>query len=577
MNIVWEKIVFKNLMSYGDSETTFYFNKSPTTLITGKNGCGKSSIIEAFVFAIKGNTYRGSNKADLINTINKKDCLVKLYFEKGGSKYEIHRGMKPNIFFIVKDGKKIDESASIRDMQQYLESHVLQTPINGIIKTSILGCDYKPFMMMSSKEKRELIECILEIDIFTDMNKHLKSVMSSFKDNYTELQSKIHVTDSVLAVKKEMLDNMQNKTKKDNTKDKEELMSLKMKLNSIKSEIEQYNQGLQNLQYDKDISTIKDRVEELTQQLNKVKFDVENKKALITKMKQINGTCDECASEVSQEHKDNHIIKYEAEIKDFAVSGKAIFNERALLLKDIAEYDDYIYKKNNMTNMIRSLVTQHDSINEIFENKTQEYKIKLKSESLDITHYITEYNNTITELAALKETEEEYLYQKQIHGIASQLLKDDGIKSYIVEQYIPILNQSVNYYLKCLNSQLVFNIDKNLDVRLDLRYPGEFNYYTLSMGERQRIDLSMSFAWRKLASIKNSINTNLLILDETFDASIDMDGVDDLLTILQDLRRTGVNVFVISHKGGLEDKLLSTIRVEKINQFSKFVTEKEFV
>lgn len=573
MNIIWKKIVFKNFMSYGDSETTFYFNKSPSTLITGLNGSGKSSIVESFVFAIKGNTYRGSNKKDLINTINKKDCLVKLYFEKGGSEYEIHRGMKPDVFFIVKDGKKIEESASIRDMQQYLESHILQTPVLGIIKTSILGCDYKPFMMMSSKEKRELIEYILEINVFTDMNKHLKNVMSTFKDNFLELQSNIQIKESVITAKKEMLDSIKNKTQKDNNKDKEELKELKLKLKAISENIDKYNKNLQELVYEKDINSIRNEVDSLTEKLNKIKYDVDSKKIAIKKMKDIDGSCSECGSEVTQEHKDNHISQFEAEIKLLANKGKEIFNNRAILINDINEYDDYIKNKNTLTTMINTLISQYDNFNELFEKKTSEYKQKLKEESLDINHYVSEYNNLLQELAALKNTESDYLYQKQIHSISSQLLKDDGIKAYIVEQYIPILNQSVNYYLKCLNSPLVFNIDKNLDVRLDLRYPGEFNYYTLSMGERQRIDLSMSFAWRRLASIKNSINTNLLILDETFDASIDMDGVEDLLLILDDLNSNGVNVFVISHKGGLEDKLRSTVKVKKVNQFSKFEIE----
>lgn len=573
MNIIWEKIVFKNFMSYGDTETTFFFNKSPSTLITGLNGAGKSSVVEAFVFAIKGNTYRGSNKKDLINTINKKDCLVKLYFSKGGSRYEIHRGMKPDIFYILKDAVKIEESASIRDMQQYLESHVLQTPVLGIIKTSILGCDYKPFMMMSSKEKRELIEYILEINVFTDMNKHLKNVMSTFKDNLIELQSKIQIKESIISAKKEILDNIKSKTQKDNNKDKEELKELKLKLKCINENITEYNNKLLSLSYNKNIDEIKNIVSTLTENLNKIKYDVESKKNAINKMKQIDGTCTECGSEITQTHKDNHISIYEKEIKELAKIGKEVFNERSNLIKDIEEYEKFLENKNNITNIIKTLINQHESFNELFEKKTLEYKEKVKTESVDINHHIDEYNNLVNELNDLKNIEKEFLYQKQIHNISSQLLKDDGIKAYIVDQYIPILNQSVNYYLKCLNSPLIFNIDKNLDVRLDLRYPGEFNYYTLSMGERQRIDLSMSFAWRKLASIKNSINTNLLILDETFDASIDMDGVEDLLLILNDLNKNGVNVFVISHKGGLEDKLRSTVRVKKVNQFSRFEIE----
>lgn len=575
MFIKWEKITLKNFMSYGNDATTFYFNKNPTTLISGRNGAGKSTIIEAFVFAIKGNTYRGSNKQELINTLNQKDCVVELYFVKNNDNYIITRGMKPNVFYISKNGVRIEESASIRDMQTYLETQVLQTPVNGIIKTSILGCDFKPFMAMSAKEKRDLIETILEINVFTEMNKSLKTKIVSFKEEYIEHQNQLKIAEGVLAAKKELYEQLEY-TKHFNTeKQKEELKTLRTRISDIEENIKAKNDILISMSCPHDINGLNSKLNAINTNISNIQYDNKNTQDRINTLSNMNGDCQECGHVITEEHKETHIQKHNITIRNNNIKINNLHKELDAINILIAEYNVFNTSKQNLIAEITNLTLTYDHVRETTSKKIKEYRKQLDAEANGINIHEEDYKQTKELIASLKEKDKEFTKQKGIFNLATLLLKDDGIKANIVNQYIPILNQSVNYYLQSLNSPITFNIDKNLEVRLDSRYPGEFSYHSLSMGERQRIDLSMSFAWRRVAGIKNSVNTNLLILDETFDASIDGDGTDDLLAILEDIHRHGVNIFVISHKGGLEDKLRATIRIEKQNGFSKITKEIE--
>lgn len=575
MFIKWEKITLKNFMSYGNDATTFYFNKNPTTLISGRNGAGKSTIIEAFVFAIKGNTYRGSNKQELINTLNQKDCVVELYFVKNNDNYIITRGMKPNVFYISKNGVRIEESASIRDMQTYLETQVLQTPVNGIIKTSILGCDFKPFMAMSAKEKRDLIETILEINVFTEMNKSLKTKIVSFKEEYIEHQNQLKIAEGVLAAKKELYEQLEY-TKHFNTeKQKEELKTLRTRISYIEENIKAKNDILISMLCPHDINVLNSKLNAINTNISNIQYDNKNTQERINTLSNMNGDCQECGHVITEEHKETHIQKHNITIRNNNIKINNLHKELDAINMLIAEYNVFNTSKQNLIAEITNLTLTYDHVRETTSKKIKEYRKQLDAEANGINIHEEDYKQTKELIATLKEKDKEFTKQKGIFNLATLLLKDDGIKANIVNQYIPILNQSVNYYLQSLNSPITFNIDKNLEVRLDSRYPGEFSYHSLSMGERQRIDLSMSFAWRRVAGIKNSVNTNLLILDETFDASIDGDGTDDLLAILEDIHRHGVNIFVISHKGGLEDKLRATIRIEKQNGFSKITKEIE--
>lgn len=575
MFIKWERITLKNFMSYGNEATTFYFNKSPTTLISGRNGAGKSSIIEAFVFAIKGNTYRGSNKQELINTLNQKDCVVELHFVKNNDNYIITRGMKPNIFYISKNGVRIEESASIRDMQTYLETQVLQTPVNGIIKTSILGCDFKPFMAMSAKEKRDLIETILEINVFTEMNKALKTKIVSFKEEYIEHQNELKIAEGVLAAKKELYEQLEY-TKQFNTeKQKEELKTLRTRIYDIEESIKTKNNILLSLSCPHDINELNSKANAINTDISNIEYDNKNIQDRIKKLSNMNGDCQECGHVITEEHKETHIQKHNSTLSNNNKTISILQKELGDVNMLIAEYNVFNTNKQNLIAEITNLTLTYDHVRETTSKKIKEYRKQLDAESNGINIHEEDYKQTKELIASLKEKDKDFVKRKGIFNLATILLKDDGIKANIVNQYIPILNQSVNYYLQSLNSPITFNIDKNLEVRLDSRYPGEFSYHSLSMGERQRIDLSMSFAWRRVAGIKNSVNTNLLILDETFDASIDGDGTDNLLAILEDIHRHGVNIFVISHKGGLEDKLRATIKIEKQNGFSKITKEIE--
>lgn len=454
-------------------------------------------------------------------------------------------------------------------MQSYLEQHILQTSVTGIIKTSVLGCDFKPFMMMNAKEKRDLIETLLEINIFTEMNKLLKIKINAFKEEYTEHQNLLKIKEGILEAKKELYTKLKDNNTKTSEKEKEELKQLKTAIEALESTIEAKNEELKAKVYPNDEVALKARIERLTKGINELEYDNGLKNKLIKKFSKMAGECVECGQEVSDEHKNKHIQNAQTDLEDNNKKLTELRSEFDDAKNQQFEYDTFIFQKNTLVNEIKNLLSNLEQLKETTIKRVKSYKELVRNESIDIEQHKADYENAKRELKQLKDMEKSFIKRKHTFSLAATLLKDEGIKSTIVNQYIPILNQSVNYYLQALNSSLRFNIDKNLDVTLDARTPGDFSYHTLSMGERQRIDLSISFAWRKVASLKNSVNTNLLFLDETFDASVDSDGTDDLLLILDDIQKNGTNIFVISHKGGLEDKLRSTIKIEKKNGFSR--------
>lgn len=569
--IEFEKIEIKNFQSYGDNPTTFHFNKSSSTLIKGLNRSGKSTIIEGFIYCLSGRSYRGSPVPRLINTINQKDCLTKLFFNTEGHSYVINRGMKPNIFYIEKDGKKIDETASIRDMQKYLETHILKTSVSGIISTCVLGCNYRPFMEMTPKEKREMVDILLDVADFGEMAKSLKTKISNFKDEYTEYQTNLKLSEKDVESKRELL--AQAKLNKESiiSNDKDELKTIAKRLKSIEADIAAKQKVLDSLIFHSDIEAINVEYTKLDKDLYLINSNIKSTSDSIKKFTKLGSYCNECGQDVSKEHTEKHITEY----NDTLVKLKENKKELEIKIKNLnsikQEYNEYIKNRNAIELELNGHKNALESTKKMAIEKVKKHKNLHNEEKPDVEKYNALYDSSIVNLKELQSKESYYSKMKVVYQLAVNLLKDDGIKSNIVNQYIPVLSQYINYYIKVMNFGITFNIDKNLDVRLDGRYQDEFVYTSLSMGERQRIDLSITFAWRKVASLKNSVSTNVLFMDETFDASLDTEGTDDLLTIIDDFKKEGVNVFVISHKGNLDDKLRSTVTIEKRNGFSKLI------
>lgn len=530
-----------------------------------------SSLIEAFVFGLSGKSYRGSNKQELINTINQRDCVVELHFTVGIDECVIVRGMKPNIFYITKNGKKIEESASIKDMQKYLETYILKASVSGIISISVLGCNYKPFMIMTSKEKRDLIDILLDISDFGEMSKLLKVKISQFKEEVSEYQTALKMAELELAGKSELLE--QAKRNKDEVieNDKDELKLLAKRIKECESLITIKKDELSQLVFEEDMNDINLRFNNIDKELHLINSKIKENMDTIKNFKKLGSHCNHCGQDVTAEHTEKHIAEYEAKIVSLGVDKQKYDTDLKQLSYIKQSYAKYVGDKNLIQNELNSLELGLDNIKKLAISKVKKHKNLCVEEKPDIEKYEAEYLEVKENYDILIGKESQFIKMRSVYLLATNLLKDDGIKSNIVNQYIPVLSQSINYYLGVMNSHITFNIDKNLDVRLDSRYKGEFSYHALSMGERQRIDLANTFAWRKVASVKNSVSTNVLFMDETFDASIDSDGVDDLLTILEDFRKESVNVFVISHKGNMDDKLRGMIKIEKRNGFSKIV------
>lgn len=575
--------MYKNFLSTGDTGVFVQLDKSPTTLITAPNGSGKSTMSDAITFGLFGKSYRGLKKANMVNTLNKKNAVVEIVFENGVDLYKVVRGIKPNVFEIYKNNELVDEEAAVRDYQNYLETQVLGFNFKAFCQTAILGtANYIPFMQLPTGHRREVIETLFGINVFTTMNKLLKQKVGDWKTNVTDTRREIEDAQNQIEMRKEFLQTL-------NKADAEKIVAAKDRIGEIKSDISKLQtkateieaEALKNSSYDtidtaileiqQDQILITDHVSGCVKKSNEIHTKINMLQGNIDKLHDVEGkNCPLCKQDVSEKHVNHAASDIEAEIVELRKKLEVVNG-------DIAENN----KKNN------ELQSKIDSFNEV-RQKISDLKANIKQLGAvgknivaDIQK-MTEAETTITnieeekakiaekhgELNVLKRQYNKLLEKESPYRIAVDLLKDTGIKAKIIAQYLPILNQRVNHYLSLLNFNVKFELDENFDETLRSRNRTEFTYNNFSQGERQRIDLAMLFGWRDLASMMNSVNCNLLILDETFDSSLDSQGTDDLLSIIDTIGEK-TNVFVVSHKGNLEDKFRSTIRFEKVNGFTK--------
>ncbi len=563
--ITFKKLKYKNFLSTGDKETTINLNEDSATLIVGANGAGKSTMLDALSFALFGKPHRNINKPQLINSINNKQCLVEVEFDVGTFKYKIIRGMKPNIFEVYKNGKLLDQESHSRDYQKIIEQNILKLNHKSFHQVVVLGSsNFVPFMQLPSYQRRNVIEELLDIGVFTKMNNVLKE-----KSN--QLRNKITQTDSDIAILKERID-LQEKhiselKKIDSSQEKKRIAEVK----TLNEEIDSLNASNNSLQveYDKDYANAVASHTAST----KGKTELEIKKnALKQEMDSVvsesqfyekNDYCPTCSQDISEELKSEKRIGCKTTAKKL--------NTSYMLLKDhlvsAQSKIDTLYAKVVHLNEVNSSIRQNES------------KIKILNNRLSDLYKCGSVNDTKSAEAKLKVDRKKSDNLFEIKASQSslnayfdaigELLRDTGIKTKVIRQYLPIMNKLINQYLQILDFFVLFNLDDAFNETIKSRHRDEFTYASFSEGEKQRIDLSLLFAWRQIAKMKNSANTNLLILDETFDSSMDADGVDNLLKILYTLGKE-TNVFIISHKQDLlEGKFPQKIEFEKVNNFSR--------
>jgi len=566
--IHFKKIRWKNFLSTGNAFSEIELDKSPTTLIVGTNGAGKSTMLDAICFALFNKPFRRINKPQLINAINEKDCVVEVEFNIGSKEYLVKRGMKPNLFEIYQNGKMLNQEASAVDQQKSLEQTILKLNYKSFTQVVILGSStFVPFMQLPPAHRREVIEDLLDIKIFSAMNIILKDRVRILKENIRELDSKIEIVKEKVNIQKRFIADLKEQSEK-NTKEKEE------KIEKIQDEIkflDSFNvlkmEACQKLE--EDLSGM-DNVETQLNQLKvfESKFTDKTKKLNSDyKFFTDNDKCPTCKQSITEEFRDQtkiDITKNLEEIKKASAELEEKINDISATVKI---KQDFLSQMRTMQQEINSNYKEIEwKKNQISELETDINN--QKSSNANISREEKKIKEIISEGVGLEKNLSQIKKDRDNHEVITSLLKDTGIKARIIKKYLPVMNQLINKFLKEMDFYVSFHLDENFEESIKSRMRDDFTYASFSEGEKMRIDLALLFTWRTIAKMKNSANTNLLILDEIFDSSLDVNGTDDFLRILKSFSE-GTNVFVISHKPDvLQDKFQTVLRVEKQRNFS---------
>ena len=552
--IYFKNIRWKNFLSTGNAWTEIDFDKSPSTLIVGENGSGKSTLLDALTFALFNKPFRNVSKPQLVNTINGKNCRVEINFQIGSKNYCIRRGLQPRVFDIEINGETLDKNANIRDFQNYLEENILKLNYKSFTQIVMLGsASFTPFMQLHLGARREIIEDILDISIFTSMNAVLKK-------KYTDLENKLRIITGEIDVAKQKA-SLQEQYIKTLETDKQS------KVTKILEEIDETDEKIKQFQdCAKEASTEKEglgNVSERKRSLDKYRTKFESQ---ITKHRRdldfFHNTdeCPTCQQGIEHDHKQLMTQRDEDKISELEGALTELdtqYNEVERLVKQVSELDDKIISANNeaiaQQRILQRLQLEYqDTQNKVGDIDVEKKKLKRLAKD------------------AVKKTEDRIELGEQEHyfDVAKSMLQDSGIKTKIIKAYLPIINKLVNKYLASMDFFVQFDLDETFKEEIKSRHRDKFSYASFSEGEKQRIDLALVFTWRTIAKMKNSASTNILLLDEVFDSSLDNNGTEYVMQLLNTIGED-TNVFVISHKGDqLFDKFRSVIKFEKRQNYS---------
>jgi len=549
--IQFQTLRYKNFLSTGNNPITINLNKSKSTLIVGNNGSGKSTILDALSFALFGKPHRNVNKNGLVNSVNGKGCEVEVEFETAGHDFKVIRGIKPNKFEVYQNNKMIDQQSNVRDYQKFLEQNILKLNHKSFHQIVVLGSSsFVPFMQLKSHDRRDVIEDLLDINIFSKMKVILRERNSRNKELAKSTKIKVDAQKDKIEYQKKHLNQLEEINEEAKQSFDDEINDCQEKLDKLRKELEKYPYGLE--QKLKTLRDIKDKLSAEEGKCNHVMKELVG----TAKFFENNDDCPKCTQPINPQLKNAMLI----EIKDQAKKtqqevdhNEAKYNSTCLAIEQAR--DDI----NSMLDTNRKINWCSDRITQLQSNKVKEVDMNQPMNDLiDMTYKLGEMQDTYNDAS------QELLY----NDVASEMLKDTGIRTKVIKEYLPAMNALINKYLQVLEFFVAFHLDENFQETIKSRHRDTFVYDNFSEGEKMRIDLSLLFAWRQIAKMKNSTNTNLLILDETFDSSLDEDGVDNLMKILLTLE-DGTNTFIISHKPDLlENKLKDKIQFIKKNNFS---------
>ena len=565
--IIFKYVRWKNFLSTGNTFTEIQLDRNPSTLIIGENGAGKSTILDALCFGLFGKPFRQISKNQLINTVNGQGTIVEIEFETQNKNVKVVRGIKPNTFQIWVDGNMINQSANARDYQKHLEQQILKLNYRSFTQVVILGSStFIPFMQLKSNARREVVEDILDIKIFSLMNLILKGKVKSLNADISENQYQVDLNREKVELQENYIEDIErNKdtllSQKTTLRDgnEEEVFSRKEEANTITEE----NQTLLDAMSGEDAAVEKrDKLKDIQFTLK----DKHNRHEQMIDFLEKNDVCPTCEQDIDEAFKTKAISQRNEQVKELSEGLIQMKKEMDKATNKLKEYKD-IAKVLNDNNIklakLNSGITELEKFNATIAEEIRQL------ESGDVTKTDYEKLDNLKKLCYSLESTKSKLKEDMVYfDVARNLLQDTGIKTKIIKQYLPIMNKLINGYLSSMDFFVNFNIDENFNETIKSRFRDVFSYANFSEGEKMRIDLALLFTWRAVAKMKNSTNTNLLILDEIFDSSLDATGTDDFLKILNTFEKE--NVFIISHKQDmLIDKFRSVIKFEKVKNFSK--------
>lgn len=559
-----KKVRFKNFRSYGNQFTEIDLVRSASTVITAPNGSGKSSILMAVEFGLFGRVSNGINKNDLVNTINRKDCVVEVECETQGKQILVRRGIKPAIFDIIIDGKLVDQESTTRDYQSKFEDEILGFNIQSFRQVvSISGSNYTPFLLLSAGNRRKIVEELLNLTVFTRMNQLHNINQSETRESVQQIESKISTTDASIKSLKKGLDNLAQQEDIYRKTIEDDIALSQTKIAELESKINEASQSLESLSSWQERHSV---MGSKKKQLRDYGRDLTAKaKRLSDQIKffKENDVCPVCTQGLSQDFKDASIHQHQCDHEKIT---KALEDLKSLALKNQEKLAKVEAKLEEMKAIQTTVNMDQSTITTLQKHIAKQQKL-LSAQGNNGESLREEIRKGSEQLLTLKEERLRLLEEKQYLDLIGAIIKDNGIKATIIKQYVPAMNREINRYLDILNLDMNFEMDESFQERIYSRFKDELSYSSFSAGERARIDIAILFTWRELSKLKNSLSCNLLFLDEIFDSVLDGEGLESFINLLR-YHLKGTNVFMVSHRPEVVDKLHSNLRITKQGNFS---------
>lgn len=570
--ILFKNIRYKNLLSTGNSFTEIALDRNHSTLIVGDNGAGKSSILDALSFALYSKPFRKVNKGLLVNSINGKGLLVELEFQIGKKEYLIRRGIKPNVFEVFQNGELINQHADSKDHQEHLEKNILKLNHKSFSQIVVLGsASFVPFMQLTAQNRREVIEDLLDIEIFSTMNTLLKEKIQTNKSSIIDTDHELKLNSEKIEMIKKHINTIKTNNEELIKQKEEKIVELKRQIDEANTNIttttatiDEYQESISDsTKVDNRLAKLRTLNSQLDSKLHKLEKEIE--------FFQEHDDCPTCRQGIQHEHKQEIVNNDNQMLADVQKAKQKLEKELEEVSTRLSEITETNKKILELNRKVSNYNIEIQTLNTFIDGIKKEIASILEDKTI-VEDNSEELKEVKAKLKEAIEQKEELVKDRQVLDVAALLLRDSGIKTRIIKQYVPIMNKLINKYLAAMDFFVNFELNESFEEKIKSRFRDEFTYDSFSEGEKMRIDLSLLFTWRAIAKLRNSASTNLLIMDEVFDSSLDGAGTEEFLKILETLTND-TNVFIISHKGDqLFDKFAHVIKFEKHKNFSRIVT-----